>query len=68
MKVLGRGRGLGEAGIVLGQIRRLQAREGPRLYCESEVRMWPMVAFQWFVEFSAMLTALVVWERYFRRR
>lgn len=30
--------------------------------------MWPMVVFQWFMQFSAMLTALVVWERYFRRR
>ena len=27
-----------------------------------------MVAFQWFLQFSAVLTALVVWERYFRRR
>ena len=29
--------------------------------------MYAIVFFQWFLNFSAMLTALVVYERYFRR-
>ena len=45
--------------------RRAQGKSPTRLYCRA---MWLMVAFQWFLDFSAVLTALVVWERYFRRR
>ena len=40
---------------------------GAAMISASEGRMWSMVLFQWFLNFSAMLTALVVYERYFRR-